>query len=163
MAQQFGRHHDAFQWVRASNGSIPPNAVQGGMEDDGRPLFIARQSHEGSVIPGKAASHIGGIMVSYGGQEVHYKDYEVLVGDARLLQWKEVYGRLTIQGWVPFACGHEANGLELYICKTRIGSGEVIGKVSTEMATGMVYGYDTKETSVKESDVYYVLSIPQGV
>ncbi|KAI0226206.1 hypothetical protein L0F63_004269 [Massospora cicadina] len=152
MSQQFGQHHNAFQWVQASNGSVPPNAVQGGMESDGRPLFIGRHTHEGSLIPGKVAPHLEGILISYGGKEIHYPDYEVL----------KFMDAFKFQGWVPFACGHEANGLELFVCKTRIGSGEVIGKVSTDMSNGMLYGYDTKEKSVKDSDVYYVLSIPRG-
>lgn len=37
-------------WVPASNGQVPPDAVQGGM--DGEPLFVARAKHEGDLIPG---------------------------------------------------------------------------------------------------------------
>ncbi|KAJ1838175.1 hypothetical protein LPJ57_011209, partial [Coemansia sp. RSA 486] len=36
-----------LQWVNASNGQIPPQAVQGGVETDGTPLFVARAMYKG--------------------------------------------------------------------------------------------------------------------
>ncbi|KAJ1939190.1 hypothetical protein EC988_007383, partial [Linderina pennispora] len=51
-----GNH--GFQWVSCSNGHIPPNAVQGGIERDGKPLFVARAMYKGGLHPGKAGPHI---------------------------------------------------------------------------------------------------------
>ncbi|KAI9297602.1 hypothetical protein K502DRAFT_323200 [Neoconidiobolus thromboides FSU 785] len=162
MSQKLGRSHPQLQWVRASNGIVPPNAVQGGSENDGRPLFIARTMYKGSLIPGKTAPHLEGCLISFGGKEVLEKEYEVLVGDARTLQWKECYGRLQVQGFTPLEAGHEGDGLELFIAKTRLQSGEVLGKVSINMSNGMAFGYGAKELFVKDTDVYYVLTIPNN-
>lgn len=35
-------------WIPASNGQIPPGAVQGGQ--DGEPVYVARARHEGIII-----------------------------------------------------------------------------------------------------------------
>lgn len=43
-------------WCDASDGNIPPGALEGG--DDGEPLYVGRATHEGAIIPGKVkASH----------------------------------------------------------------------------------------------------------
>lgn len=156
----YGQNHPQFQWVQCQNGSIPPNAVQGGCESDGRPLYVARREHEGSIVPGKAGQHIKGVLISYDGKEINHDTCEVLCGPASHIQWKECYGRLQVNGWVPMECGRETDGTELFIAKTKLNGGEVLGKVGTHMANGMVYGYDCKEKSVKDNEPYYVLAIP---
>lgn len=163
MSQRFGRSHPAFDWVKAKKGAIPPNAVQGGFEKDGKPLFVARGLHKGSLIPGKAAPHIGGMYVPYDGKEKLVTEYEVLVGDAHLLCWKECTGRIQLQGWSPLEVGYEADGRELFVGKTRYDGGEVIGKTGQHMANGLMFGYDIKEIGVKETDYYYILAVPKNV
>jgi len=161
MNQAYSNPHPGLSWRECTGqNSIPQDAVQGGMEENGDPLFIARCMHEGSLIPGKTGRHIKGILISYGGKEIIIERGEVLCGDARIVKWKECVGQLQVSGWYPLKCGYERDGRELYTCKTRLGSGEVLGKVGTHMSEGMVYGYDCKEKSVKSSDKYYVLSLP---
>ncbi|ORX93510.1 hypothetical protein K493DRAFT_338247 [Basidiobolus meristosporus CBS 931.73] len=149
-------HQPAFDWIYASGGSIPPNAVQGGVEADGKPLFIARQFYQGGLHIGKAAPHLKGIAIGYGGKEISLKDYYVLCGDARQLRWVECHGTCNPDNWRPIEAGHENDGKPLFIAKTRYDGGEHIGKVGTHLKGGMCFGYGGKEKTTK--DAYYVLA-----
>ncbi|ORX94950.1 hypothetical protein K493DRAFT_315259 [Basidiobolus meristosporus CBS 931.73] len=153
---KIARSSPQLEWVFASKGQIPPNAVQGGVEPDGKPLFVARQFHDGGLHVGKAAPHLGGLNIGYGGKEVHFDDYYVLVGDARCLKWVEAKGPVQPQNWIPLEGGHEQDGKELFIGKTRYEGGEHIGKVGTHFKQGINFGYGGKE---KQADSYYVLSL----
>lgn len=73
-------------WTKVVGRGLPSNAIQGGFEADGRPLFIARANYEGSLIVGKAATHLGGCLIPYGGQEVYAETYEVLTGEKGAIQ-----------------------------------------------------------------------------
>ncbi|KAJ1655313.1 hypothetical protein IWQ61_004915 [Dispira simplex] len=145
-----------FHWVPASNGSIPPNAVQGGRERDGKPLYIARQFYKGGLHPGKAAPHLDGCYIAYNGKEVQVKDYEVLCGPATALKWAACQGAINFAGTNvrPVVDCNEADGEPLYIAKTRYDGGEQIGKAGAHLRNGMVFGYADKERSAEE---YYVL------
>ncbi|KAK9760576.1 hypothetical protein K7432_015265 [Basidiobolus ranarum] len=148
--------HPALDWVYASGGSIPPNAVQGGVETDGKPLFIARQFYQGGLHIGKAAPHLKGIAIGFGGKEISLKDYYVLCGDARQLRWVECHGTCNPDNWKPIEAGHENDGKPLFVAKTRYDGGEHIGKVGTHLKGGMCFGYGGKEKTTK--DAYYVLA-----
>ncbi|KAJ2816538.1 hypothetical protein FBU31_006538, partial [Coemansia sp. 'formosensis'] len=78
-----------IQWVSASDGFIPDRAVQGGVEKDGAPLFVARAIYKGGLHPGKAGRHIenGGCAIGFGHKEVNVREYQVLCGDASQLYW----------------------------------------------------------------------------
>ncbi|GLV45926.1 uncharacterized protein CBL_11723 [Carabus blaptoides fortunei] len=67
------------RWVRAAGADIPPNAVTGGQSEDGEPLYVGRVAHEGSVTTGKVQPSHGVCYIAYGGQELAFPDYEVLV------------------------------------------------------------------------------------
>lgn len=66
-------------WMRAAGGNIPPHAVAGGQTEDGEPLFVGRVAHEGSVTVGKVQPSHGCCYIAYGGQELSFPDYEILV------------------------------------------------------------------------------------
>ncbi|KAI8321595.1 hypothetical protein GQ54DRAFT_250918, partial [Martensiomyces pterosporus] len=146
-----------FQWVSASNSVIPPNAVQGGIEKDGRPLFIARAMYKGGLHPGKAAPHIqkGGCSIGWGHEEVNVSEYQVFCGDASNLRWVKQEGALSIQGFVPVQAGHEESGEPLYIGKTIVDGSQQIGKCAPHIKKGMAYPYAHKE---KTTDDYMVLT-----
>ncbi|KAI9291585.1 hypothetical protein K502DRAFT_309057 [Neoconidiobolus thromboides FSU 785] len=163
MSERAGRSHPQFEWVKAKSGSIPPNAVQGGQEGDGKPLFVARAMFNGSLVPGKAGPHIRGASIAYGGKEHFLFDYEILVGDESLLYWRQCTGRIQLRGWSPLEVGYEADGKELYVGKTQVGSGVVIGKVGEHFPNGLMYTYAYKEKAVSELDYYYVLAVPNNV
>lgn len=57
---------------------IPQNAVPGGETKDGEPLFIGRVNHESSLTPGKVHPSHGCLYISYAGEEISYKEFEVL-------------------------------------------------------------------------------------
>lgn len=59
---------------------MPPNAIPGGETEDGEPLFIGRVNHEGTVTIGKVQASHNTCYIPYGGSEVAFTDYEILVG-----------------------------------------------------------------------------------
>lgn len=67
-------------WVLCSGGSdIPAQALPAGETEEGEPLFVGRVQHEGSVTLGKVQASHGTCYIPYGGQELAFQDFEVLV------------------------------------------------------------------------------------
>jgi hypothetical protein len=66
-------------WVDASNGYLPPNAVQGGHEGNGQPLYICRASYGGGVHIGKFRADWRGCNIPFGGKEITLDRYQVMV------------------------------------------------------------------------------------
>ncbi|XP_045779513.1 uncharacterized protein LOC123877031 isoform X3 [Maniola jurtina] len=66
-------------WVPTNGSNIPPGAFPGGESEDGEPLFVGRVRHEGSLTTGKVQQSHGVCYISFGGQELGFPDYEVLV------------------------------------------------------------------------------------
>jgi len=73
------QNESEFDWVPSAGGQVPAGAVQGGHTESGEPLFIGRHRHEGSLTIGKVQPSHSCCYISYGGQEISYRDYEVLV------------------------------------------------------------------------------------
>lgn len=67
------------EWVPASSGQVPDGALPSGETEDGEPLFVGRTSHEGTRTLGKVQQSHGVCYIPYGGEELSYPDYEVLV------------------------------------------------------------------------------------
>lgn len=67
----------APKWLPASNGTVPPNAVQGGTDCSGEPIYVARASHEGALLPGKLVPSHRVAYVAWGGRENPKEHYEV--------------------------------------------------------------------------------------
>ncbi|XP_014366081.2 uncharacterized protein LOC106716925 isoform X2 [Papilio machaon] len=66
-------------WVPVSGSNIPPGAFPGGESEDGEPLYIGRVRHEGSITTGKVQPSHGVCYIPFGGQELGFPDYEVLM------------------------------------------------------------------------------------
>lgn len=67
-------------WIPMQEGAaIPPNALPGGQTAEGEPLFIGRANHEGTVTVGKVQPSHGCCYIPYGGEELAYREYELLV------------------------------------------------------------------------------------
>ncbi|XP_048770911.1 natterin-3 [Ostrea edulis] len=66
-------------WVNTFCTSIPEAAIRAGYEADGKPLYIARESMDGVMTPGKCGPHLHGAKIPYGGEERDVNNYEVLV------------------------------------------------------------------------------------
>ncbi|XP_046753362.1 uncharacterized protein LOC124416394 isoform X1 [Diprion similis] len=69
----------AGTWVPTSGGNVPPNALPAGESEDGEPLFVGRVSHEGTLTIGKVQASHGVLYIPFGGAEVAFPDYEILL------------------------------------------------------------------------------------
>ncbi|XP_012258706.2 uncharacterized protein LOC105687542 isoform X2 [Athalia rosae] len=66
-------------WIPISGGNVPPNAVPAGESEDGEPLFVGRVNHEGTLTIGKVQASHGVLYIPFGGVEVAFPNYEILV------------------------------------------------------------------------------------
>ncbi|KAJ2742966.1 hypothetical protein GGI20_004099 [Coemansia sp. BCRC 34301] len=143
---------NGLQWVTASDGHIPPNPVQGGIESNGTPLFIARAMYKGGMHPGKAGQHLegGGCLIGYGHKEVGLSEYQVLCGDASRLRWVAQDGLLNLDGCVPYPAGHEETNEPLYVAKTLHERSQQLGKCAPHIKKGMSFPYGRKELTAEK-------------
>jgi len=66
-------------WMPAQGGKIPADALPAGETEDGEPLFVGRAVHNGVAAVGKVQASHNCCYVPYGGQELPFSEYEVLV------------------------------------------------------------------------------------
>ncbi|XP_013188721.2 uncharacterized protein LOC106133515 isoform X1 [Amyelois transitella] len=66
-------------WVPTSGSNVPPGAFPGGQSEDGETLFVGRVRHEGSITTGKVQQSHGVCYISFGGQELGFPEYEILM------------------------------------------------------------------------------------
>src|SRR5699024_3003848 len=57
------------EWRHASNGFVPGDAVEGGVDVNGEMLYVGRANDSGDMIPGKIVPSHGVLYVPYGGEE----------------------------------------------------------------------------------------------
>jgi hypothetical protein len=55
------------------------NHFPGGKTEDGETLYIGRVKHDGTLTIGKVQPSHGVCYISYGGKEIRYSDFEILV------------------------------------------------------------------------------------
>ena len=116
-------------WIDASNGAIPPAAVEGGAEAaPGREtLFICRAAFNGGVYPGKVRLGFGSCLITVAGEAMKMPTYQVLAGVN--VSWvdapgREVPGRAYLAGAI--------NDKKLYICRVLYNGGIHPGKLDIE-------------------------------
>ncbi|XP_017783296.1 PREDICTED: natterin-4-like [Nicrophorus vespilloides] len=68
-----------FRWEVHDGGDVPYGAVEGGRTCDGEKLYIGRVHHEGSHTVGKVHPSHGCCYIPFGGEEIKYEEYEILV------------------------------------------------------------------------------------
>ncbi|KAJ3258922.1 hypothetical protein HK104_006967, partial [Borealophlyctis nickersoniae] len=103
--QQQQQQGQPIGWVPASGGNPPPNAIAGGKEPDGHPLYIGRAHHANGLHPGKYAPHLHGLNFSYGGSELTHTTYDALVGSDAAVFWLPVrHGNLDGVAFGGFEC-----------------------------------------------------------
>jgi hypothetical protein len=112
-------------WVPAAGAEVPAEALQGGTDCDGEPLFIGRARFEGALIPGKVARAHGVCYVAWGGEEHPVSEYEVLVGGSNT--WVPVTGAEIPPNAVPG--GESEDGEPLFIGRAAHEGSVTIGKV----------------------------------
>ncbi|KAK0086383.1 hypothetical protein PV326_005574, partial [Microctonus aethiopoides] len=67
------------RWVATSGENVPPNAIPAGETEDGEPLFVGRVAHEGTKTIGKVQASHGVCYIPFGGAEMSFPEYEILV------------------------------------------------------------------------------------
>eukprot|EP00727_Mastigamoeba_balamuthi_P012927 m51a1_g8257 hypothetical protein (322) ;mRNA; f:173559-174775 len=132
-----------MHWVPVNGGDVPQGAVQGG-SDAGSPLYVARAAHDGALTPGKALPAHACMYVPFGGQEVRYTSYEVLVLEPNAPQprWVTVAPgqRIPDSG----AAGHDIGGEPLWVARIPFEGGLCIGKAGNHLH-GITVPYGGKE------------------
>jgi Protein of unknown function (DUF3421) len=111
-------------WMPGRNGSVPPGALKAG-SDNGEDLYVCRITQpnvSGGVVNGKLHPRFGRCYIAYG-KEQEFTTYEVLVGNN--LRWVAFGGAVPLNAIVA---GSERNGVPLYVCRARLGSGITPGK-----------------------------------
>ena len=116
------------EWRHASNGFVPGDAVEGGVDVNGEMLYVGRANDCGDMIPGKIVPSHGVLYVPYGGEEKAHNSYEYLVRPA--------YGSLD---WIPsedgnipegaVLAGNTSDGEPLFVGRAYYENSWVIGKV----------------------------------
>lgn len=66
-------------WQATNGSNIPPNAAPAGQSEDGEPLYVGRVVHDGCLTIGKVQPSHGVLYIPFGGQELAFQDYEILV------------------------------------------------------------------------------------
>lgn len=119
-------HHGALKWVKASEGDVPKDTVEGGTVDEAT-LYIGRvECGRDCWIPGVIVKHSKccGYIVSRSNYMSRSDKYEALVcpNAAESLEWVET----TVQNIPPNAVvgGCEELGKPYYIGRIRLGKGK---------------------------------------
>lgn len=108
-----------LQWIASQNGAgVPKNAVYGGTNGDGTPLYVCHVNYRGGVHPGKL--YRGKCNFGYGGKEVVAENYEVLTGRA---EWGSPMQSGGVVG------GRNDDGSDLLICRVYHKNGQHPGKL----------------------------------
>jgi len=146
------------QWIKQESGEdTPQNAIRGGQEKDGQPIFVGRaHSPDGGVHPGKFGPTTGrGVLYSYADKEDYSGEYELLVGDEDSITWVECQGNIgESSGWTPVEGGQDSDGTPLWVAQIEYDGGVFVGKASPKL-DGARFGYGGKEEG---SHTYKVLA-----
>ncbi|XP_064214053.1 uncharacterized protein LOC659212 [Tribolium castaneum] len=126
-SQNTSFHNQAFRWVDSSiaYGSVPPTALQGGMDGDGHPIYVGRAYHEGDLIPAKVIPGKNAAYVSHNGQEHLVENFQVLC--KQYFEWVQSHAGHLPPGAVQG--GHTSEGEPLYIGRAYHEGSQTIGKI----------------------------------
>lgn len=69
---------DNIRWIPASNGNIPPGAIEGGRTASGETLYVGRANYQLSITPGKVHPSHNCCYIPFSGGEVAQRMYDVL-------------------------------------------------------------------------------------
>ena len=76
--------YSTINLTKASGGHVPSNAIKGGHESDGTPLYLCSGEHMGGTHPGKTRDGFAGCNIGWGGKEVAINPYEILVKQSNI-------------------------------------------------------------------------------
>ncbi|KAJ8735379.1 hypothetical protein PYW07_006999 [Mythimna separata] len=135
-------------WVDASGGDVPPDAVVGGQDCNGEPVYVARAQHEGALLPGKLCASDGCAFVPWGGEEHEKPTYQVLVGGSN--NWVRTSGSNVPPG--AFPGGQTEDGEPLFVGRVYHEDNLITGKV--QQSHGVCYiSFEGEELSFDDYEV----------
>ncbi|ORY05107.1 hypothetical protein K493DRAFT_311097 [Basidiobolus meristosporus CBS 931.73] len=146
---------DRFEWVYATNGYIPPEAIGCGKESNDSPLYISKGVYKQVTHVGMVAPHLKGISFVHKNSVIKQKECYVLCGDIRGLRWVKCMGAFNMKGGRFVEAGTAENGKAICIGLVDYRGGIYIGEVG-EHTGGMSFAYQGKK--VMAPDFYYVLA-----
>lgn len=127
---------------------LPRDAVLGGRDSDGSPIYVGRSPHDGALLPCKVLPTKQAAYVSTDGMEISKQNYDVLVG-------RDVVWKTERNGKVPrdaFKGGKAKNGEVLYIGRAHYSGSQTIGKVHPSHGC-LFIPYGGSEVSIKDYEV----------
>ncbi|KAJ2384483.1 hypothetical protein GGI05_004994, partial [Coemansia sp. RSA 2603] len=118
-----------LRWVTAAGNRIPDDAIQGGVDENGQELYIARALCNNTLVPGKAGRHIrGGCSIVFsGGVEFIYR-YQVLCGDPSKVHWVPLDRSNSVDQEGSLVYGGYDGTDKLYICRSDDDPKEQLGQ-----------------------------------
>lgn len=121
----YGGSGAASCWIPSANGQVPPGALQGGQDQNGEPIYVARARHENCLIPGKLVPSHNVAYIAYGGAEHPHAQYEILV--ASNPQWVPCNGSNIPPQATP--AGETREGEPLFVGRVQHEGAVTVGKV----------------------------------
>jgi hypothetical protein len=103
------------------NVTPPSNALIGGYDFNGQPLYLCNAFYGGGQVPGKVGAAFTTCYVAYGGTEHSVAAYNVLVP-------KETANGPSA---TPYIAGYDSDGSALGVCTTALGVGKYRNNVGT--------------------------------
>ncbi|KAJ3640797.1 hypothetical protein Zmor_027338 [Zophobas morio] len=140
----------AYRWVDSSTsyGSVPPTAVQGGVDADGHAIFVGRAYHEGDLIPAKVIPGKNAAYVPHNGEEHEIEHYQILC--KQILEWVPSHAGQVPPGAVQG--GHTSGGEVLFVGRAFHEGSQTIGKVHP--SHGVCYiPFDGEEIACPEYEI----------
>jgi hypothetical protein len=116
-------------------GWIPTEAIVGGRDASGNPLYLCSGEYSGGVHPGKTRPEFKGCYISWGGKEISTRSYRVLMPS-----WGSDVSRAML-------AGSQANGEPLYVCRAEYGGDRHLGKSSPTLGACSI-GWGGNEVAV---------------
>ncbi|XP_062131703.1 uncharacterized protein LOC133842565 [Drosophila sulfurigaster albostrigata] len=140
-------------WIaRNVNDPLPPFAIVAGYDSNRDPIYVARASHNGEVVPAKFIPNKKLAFISWAGKEITKNDFEILTGHEH--SWHPAKGGNVPPG--ALRTGHTADGEPLYVGRASFAGSLTPGKVHPSKGC-MYVSYGGGEQCLKE---YEVLAVP---
>src|SRR5262249_52177804 len=151
---------DPPEWVAASGGNVPRNAVQVGTDTDGNILYACMARSGSGTYPGKLARGFAGCNIAVNGREITVPHYEVLVMEhPEYLDWAAV----GIGGAVPsnaVEAGQDESRKPNYICAIKYQGSQQAGR-TTDRYPHCNVGYGGRELVENSYSVLVRLTLPR--
>jgi len=139
------------EWRPISGGYVPTDAVEGGNDVNGEPIYVGRAHESGDLIPGKIVPSHGVCYVAYSGRENAHSNYEYLV--------RPSYGSYAwhraADGVIPSGAingGRTSSGEPLFIGRAFYEGSWVLGKVHQAHNT-LYVPFAGNEVAINEYEV----------